>query len=134
MIWQDILLERTVTPSGLRDGIVAAGLAGNAEAVEIVDSMDGVSGKPGVNVVCEQIRRGGGDFPLQLAVYVYDVLPNEATEVVARFAQAVGCRCLISDDSEAPYRMLLLAPGELPLVVDVDPNALDEREEYILTR
>jgi hypothetical protein len=133
MIWNEILLDRMASAPELRRAIRAAGLARSDAAVNVVDSMETVDRPHGVSVVCELTVRGG-KFPLQISVYLYEDAPGDAVATLAKFVQSVGCRCLVPAESEDPYQMLLLAPGKSPELVDLDVAALDEREEYLLSK
>ena len=97
----------------------------------VVDAMDDFEWVPGATVVCER-RIRGGQFPLQLTIYTRGISePGEDT--LPKIVSALGIRCLSSDDSENPYQIALLSPGRSAQIVDVDADALDDRDEYVLT-
>lgn len=133
MIWRELLLERQASAEELRQAMVAAGLAADQGAVVVTDSMEVLERPQHVTVVCETWLRGG-QFPLQVGIYLFDREPADAQAALALLVESLGTRGLTSDDSPNPFRMLLLSPGQPARIIDLDVQALEERDEYVLAQ
>lgn len=132
MTWQNVLIEDRASPSRIRAALAQAFGVDEAE-IDTVDAAGAVAPREDVVVQCVyHVMRG--QFPLRIDIYV-DQAPADETGMLQRIANALGQRCLVSDDdTDDPYSMRLIAPGQAPRVVRLDPEALDDRDEHILTK
>jgi hypothetical protein len=75
-----------------------------------------------------------GDFLLKLSIYLLDSkLERFNFKAIARkFCSILSCQCLISDDSVNPYSMFLVKESKDIQLVYLEPEQLDENEEYII--
>lgn len=129
----DVLIDVVVDDEALRVGVAGA-LGIDDSAVFVVDSVEDAPTPRAGTAVCER-RSIGGQFPFLLAVYAYGVpssSPEAEVTAAKRLVQALGCSCLMSDESLNPYSMLLIQPSVEPGVVAIDAGRLDEHGEYWL--
>lgn len=75
-----------------------------------------------------------GDFRTVVAVYVSPLNRcKELMAIVRRLTVLLGTRALVSDESLNPYTMALVEGETSARSVSLDPQSLDERDEYRLS-
>ena len=126
MILGDILLERSISAEELRAAFTEA-FSLPDEQVVIVTSMENAPALRGVTVDTTQI---GGQFPIQLAVYVADAESAELADVATKVAKALAVKALIPSDSDDPYKMVLIQPDGSLSEVDINTHSIAEMGEY----
>jgi hypothetical protein len=123
----------------LDDEEVAATLAAlfavGREDVLIVESVMRLDEPLEVKVLCERFAVGG-DFAMQLSIYVRDprLEHPETLPLVAEFCRRLHCSCLVQDDSPNPYSAVLVSPTGERQAVFLNAERLDEQEEYVIDR
>lgn len=130
MILGDILLERSIPAEELRLAFTEV-FSLSDEQVAIVTSMENAPALRGVTVDTTQI---GGQFPMQLAVYVADAESAELADVATKVAKALAVRTLIPSDSDDPYKMVLIQPDGSLSEVDINTHSIDEMGEYQIVK
>lgn len=132
MMWQDVLIDKTLTLGHIAGGLASAFDVGLGEIVVVND----VGSFPTVGVravVCVVQDLPPGDFTQLLSVYAFGAHANKPIqETVVRFSEGVGCRCLVSDESDNPYAMILLQEAASPLLVELSQAPLDNQGAYVL--
>jgi hypothetical protein len=116
----DFLLAGTVDPETLH---AAMAEAGNAE-VEVVRSIQHAAGNA---PILAEVLDTRGEYRTHVAVY-----GDFGVDQVRAITRALGMPALVADDSSNPYTMIRLDPDGRQEPVDLDAEALDEREEYRL--
>ncbi len=131
MFWQDLLLDRVVDSTTL--GAAVARLMGlEPKQVLVTPSIADAAWPANVKVVVEATRRPG-EFLYRLSIFLYDsALEASPEDFVRGLCTEIQVRCLMSDDSANPYSMLLVDDsGELRQVW-LDPERLDDHDEYVI--
>lgn len=126
MILGEILLDRQIPADRLRAAIASV-FSLSQERVAIVSGMEHAPALTGVTVDTTQL---GGEFPMQLAIYVADEASRDLAEVAARLARLLSSKALIPSDSKDPYKMMLIQPDGAVSEVDIDTDSIDELGEY----
>jgi len=129
MMWHDILIERVVADGELRTALAAAFGIDDTE-VQIVSTLEDFTDK---GMLTAHRRETKGDFRLAVGIHVEPSLQSAiVVEVIRRFCGSLRTRVLISDASVNPYSMRLVTPVGDVTPVFLDPESLDDREEYRL--
>ncbi len=126
MILGDVLLERCIASDTLRAAIARA-FSLPDEQVAIVTSMENAPALAGVTV---DTRELGGQFPMQLAIYVSDAGSVQLVDVTIKLAQELAVRALVPSDSVNPYKMILIREDGSSSEVDIDTHRIDDLGEY----
>jgi hypothetical protein len=130
MMLGDVLLDRQVPIAMLRSAIASV-FSLPEERVAIVSGMENARELTGVTVDATEL---GGEFPMQLAIYVADADSLDLVEVAARIVKGLSIRALIPSDSVDPYKMVLIQPDGTVSEVDIDTHSIDELGEYRVVR
>jgi hypothetical protein len=132
MFWQDVLLDRMFENETL--AVALADVVGTpGQDVLIVDDIAAAQVNESVRVLCERTELPG-DFPLKLSIFLRDrrLERLNPVSVLLRLCAELDCSCLISDDSEDPYTMLLIDGLGLQRRVSIDPDRYRLDEAYVL--
>jgi hypothetical protein len=125
MIWRDIAIDRKVTRVELLSALMNI-FKSKKEDISMVNELEDSEQKPLICVLTEMT----GDFCLMLSFYLNSI-PVDEFSLITSFCKELNCKALISnDDSNNPYSMILAdAEGTLD-EVELDPEKLDDYEEY----
>ena len=130
MNWQDFVIERGVEPADLA-AEVAKAFGVEAGDVYVVESIE--NAPAGAPVIVETTPVAG-DFQCLLSFYVEEKLADkDPLEVARRLCSALKTQVLLPDSSPNPYGMILIDHGLMARLVTLDPDSLDNREEYRLS-
>lgn len=132
MSWHDLLINRNLS----NDEVVAAisqVFSVSPADVLVVDDIAEAEVRKHIRLLCERMPVQG-DFSMKLSIYVRDskLEQLEPKSTVRQFCGVLYCKCLISDSSVNPFSMLLVQESEDIQPVALDPERLDENEEYII--
>ncbi|NET57174.1 MAG: hypothetical protein F6K47_13730 [Symploca sp. SIO2E6] len=131
MIWE-MLIDRNLTADEIATTISDLLLIPLADIL-VVDDITSVNIDLKTKVVCENTAIGG-DFSMMLSIYLRD--PNlgklDIKASTGQFSSMLRCKCLISDESANPYSWLLIQGTTDCQIVYLDPDKLDENEEYLV--
>ncbi|NES18239.1 MAG: hypothetical protein F6K41_04740 [Symploca sp. SIO3E6] len=131
MIWE-MLIDRHLTANEVVTTVSKLLLIPVADIL-VIDDITSVRVDLKTKVVCENTAIGG-DFPMMLSIYLRD--PNlgelDIKASTGQFSGMLRCKCLISDESVNPYSWLLIQGTTDCQIVYLDPDKLDENEEYVV--
>ena len=73
---------------------------------------------------------------MKLSIYVRDSKLEQLDPklIIRQFCCILHCKCLMSDSSVNPFTMLLVQESKDIQTVSLNPDRLDENEEYILMK
>lgn len=98
----------------------------------VVDDITEADVTKHICLVCEHMPVQG-DFSMRLCIYVHDSkLEQLDSNTIKQFCSILHCQCLILDSSVNPYTLLLVRESGKIQPVAVDPERLNENEEYII--
>jgi hypothetical protein len=87
---------------------------------------------PDRRVMCHVSHLPSGAFRTVLSFHEGEFSALPRLETVKRLCVILRCDCLISDDTLNPYAMVLVdRQGESVLIL-LDPDRLDEQNEYVI--
>ncbi len=118
----DFLLERAVTDGALRRALAEVSGAG----VEVVREIEDASGEAELLAQVFGVR---GEFKTHVATFGRR---DFGVDDVRALSRVLDMPALVPDGSVNPYAFVLLGPDGSEAAVTVDPESLDEREEYRL--
>jgi hypothetical protein len=139
MLWEEILLSRSVDDAELLQALSAA-LGVPRDSVLVVATMADAP-PPGKHTRCVVVERTPtrGDFVLQLSIYVFDQAlldrlghADQALAAVRQICAVLECDGLISDDSLSPTTWLRIRSSGSMDTISLDGERLDD-DEYVLT-
>jgi hypothetical protein len=130
MIWE-ITLQKEIDEATLK-GALAAALHVSPDEVSVVDSIENA---PSSFPVVAERRSIGGDFPCHLSLYMGEAFAStDELEGARTLCTLLDVQALISDKSLNPYMWLLIDKVAEPRPLEVDQEALDERNQFCLSR
>jgi hypothetical protein len=99
----------------------------------VVDDITEVEVSKHIRLVCERMLVQG-DFSMRLCIYLHDskLKQLDSKLTIKQFCGILHCQCLISDSSVNPYTRLLVRESGKIQPVALDPERLNENEEYII--
>ena len=133
MIWEDVILDREVVDGELAETLSQL-LQVDPQRVLVVDEVAEANPGKDTVLICEK-GPVSGDFRLLLSLYVLDesFVPRDRASFFVSLSSNLECRCLVADNSDVdPYVMLLVEPGGSLRRVSLDPERLDQHDEYAL--
>lgn len=132
MFWNDLLVDRNLSNYELVTAISQIFNVLSAEVL-VVDDIAEAEVSEDVRLLCERTPVQG-DFSMKVFIYLYDseLKQLDSVSTVKQLCTMLHCKCLMSDDSINPYSMLLLQESENTQTAFLDPEKLDEYEEYIM--
>lgn len=131
MIWNDFLIDRNLSNDEVVATISQVFSVSPADVL-VVDDIAEADVSESIRLLCERMSVQG-DFSIRLSIYLRDSkLELEPNSIIRQFCGMLHCKCLISDSSVNPYSMLLVQESEDIQPVALDPERLDENEEYII--
>ena len=130
MVWQDLLLDRWIDGPALGRALATV-FDVEQQSVLVVDDVANLTLEVvGVKVLAERTRRGG-QFPLQLSVYVRDEAVwrrvqefDEIVRLVRELCALLRSSCLITGDAQDPEEDFLIRPTGDLLRVTLDHDEL----------
>jgi hypothetical protein len=130
VVWEAIHCDRKVSPEALTAGICQA-LGITPDDLSLADTIDQADQSARVLVAA---RSRPGDFPMTVDIISGDEELEERIDDDSLRAMCIhwGCRGLLSDGGDNPYRMLLVGAEEAGEAVYIEVRAFDDREEIIL--
>ncbi len=134
MIWQDVLVDRTLTDHEVI--ITLADLFSIASTeVLVVPEIPSVPVSEHTRIMCERTSMLG-EFPLMLSIYLRDPRLEllDRSILLLQFCSKLRCRCFVGDDSLNPYSGVLFQEARPPEHVFLDAEKLDYSDEYIIQR
>jgi hypothetical protein len=133
MLWDELYVDIALEPDRVRSGAAVA-LAIPGERVVVVQDI-GAAKPPKPGQVTIELRTWPGPFARRLGLYFESgaTPPKDKARARARLLETLECRALTSDDSVDPYRFVLLHGDGRTEPVIVDPTALDERNELVIS-
>jgi hypothetical protein len=131
MIWQDIVVQRSLSDHELLMGLAASFGVGLHEVL-VCQSKDGFpEPKEDTKVVCISFERAKG-FRMVLSLYTYFDPPRQIDPIALTriFARTVQTECLLAEDSPNPYTMIRVRPTGEVVKAKLDVDRLDDEGEY----
>jgi hypothetical protein len=129
-MWADVLLDVQADESRLATAFASAFDAPIGD-VCVVRSIE--AAPLGVPILVA-VRDVAGEFRVLLSVSTCDSYSSSpVVGVVSRVCRTLGGRALIAEESEDPFRMLLVGERREVASVSLDPEALDRDEYRLLT-
>lgn len=133
MYWEDLLLDRQLTPDKLTKWLAATfSVPEDAIVVASEESKVPVSNE---TQILSEFSTAKGEFPLHVAVFTrrpeLDAIKVEPA--VADLCRQFNLYALVSDDTPNPYRMILVTPSGHRKAVHLDVDALDDEDRYVIT-
>jgi hypothetical protein len=134
MSWHDLLIDRNLS----KDEVLAAMsqvFSVSPTDVLVVDDIAEAEVSEHIRLLCERMPVQG-DFSMKLSIYVRDSELEQLDPklIIRQFCCILHCQCLISDSSVNPYLMLLVQESGDIQPVSLNPDRLDENEEYIIIK
>lgn len=132
MIWQEFLVDTTLTDAEVRDGLGQLFQVPH-QNILVTDDIAEVEVTTQVQILCE-ITPVSGDFSLKVSVYLRDPdLEQYGNELnIKQLCGILRCKCLLPDTSPNPYSWHLIEGLDNEWQVYLDPIKLDENEEYCI--
>jgi len=129
----DILVERRLTKEELTAALSALLSLSPDRIVPYKDWQDLPEKPDQTKVYCRFWHPQGGEF--HTVINLADSLLHGLTRnpTASRFAELLGCRLLVCDNSVKPYSFLLYGSKGDFEHVSVDPEAMD-RDEFVINR
>ena len=126
MIWRDLIINYEPCDRELIS-VFSHVFDVDETQIEIIDSLENASFDVAVICVLTMLP---GLFCTMLSFYLDFTLDDEIF-VISQICKQLKCNALISDDSTFnPYSMILVNSEGNLTKVEVNPNKLDEAEEY----
>lgn len=127
----DLVLEKNVDDASLRRALASC-LNVPEDRVAVIDDV-GQYPEPSLADVVGVTSRVSGEFSRLVSIQSKTLeLPyDRLLAPLQRLCEVLGTRCLAPDDGSDPYVMWLLAPGDHPKLVGVDPVSLDENRYVV---
>ena len=134
MSWHDLLINRSFSNDEVVTAISQV-FSVSPAYVLIVDDIAEAEVSEHIRVLCECLP-AQGDFSMKLFIYVCDSkLAQLDPELgIKQFCCILHCKCLMSDSSVNPFTLLLVQESGDIQPVSLNPEQLDENEEYILMK
>ena len=134
MFWEDLLVDRHPTDDEIGTALAAA-FAIPREDVAVVDGPIEDAVDANARILGERFVMAG-DFPTRLSVYVRDATLErfDRMATVRRLCAELDAKCLVSDESVNPYTMILLTASGTEQAVALDPERVDDHDEYVLAK
>jgi hypothetical protein len=126
MIWRDLVLS---CHPGVEKLVSTLAEVFNLEenAIHVTIALE--DAKSDVSVICVRSELSG-QFCLLLSFYVSFSIDDEIA-ILTAICEKLSCQILISnDDTLNPYSMLLINPEGILYEVKINPDKLEQQEEY----
>ena len=132
MMWNDLLIDRDISKDEVVTAISQVFSVSPANVL-VVDDIAEAEVSEHIRLLCERMPVQGG-FSMKLSIYIRDskLEQLDPKSTIRQFCGVLHCKCLISDSSVNPFSMLLVQESEDIQPVALDPERLDENEEYII--
>lgn len=129
MIWRDIIIN--CRPENVE---IVSALAKifdiREDKIDVIDAIENSQSNQSVICVLFELF---GHFCLMLSFYLDFKVDNEIL-LIAQICDELNCEALITNDNtENPYSMFLVDGEGKSCEVSIDPDKLDEYEEYKIT-
>ena len=134
MIWQDVLVDRSLTDHEIITTLAAL-FSISATEILVVPEIPSVPVSEHTRILCERVAMQG-EFPLMLSIYLRDerLETQNRSAFLLQFCGRLHCRCFVGDDSSNPYSGELFQEFGLPEHVFLNAEKLDYDDEYILQK
>ena len=127
----DLIIEKTVDNATFRRAL-ASSLELPEDRVVVIDDVGQYPEPSAADVVCVT-SAVSGQFSKLVSIQAETCrLPHDtALDLMRQLCELLDTRLLVPDQGLNPFCMWLLAPGEAPRQVGMDPVAMDE-DRYVL--
>jgi hypothetical protein len=134
MYWQDILLDRKVLDTEISAAFCRV-FSISPPYVSIIEDITNTNLDGQIKVAIERMS-AKGDFPLRLAIYLYDTRLEQLDNltIVGQLCGMLHCKCLVNGSSPNPYLMLLVRGVGIYQPVYVDADRLNDGDEFVVSR
>ena len=134
MIWQDVIVNRKLTSDEVTWGICQLFSLESSEVL-VVDDIYKAKISENVKVICESTSISG-EFCMLISIYLRDpkLAHYSVRRTIGRCCKILNCTCLISDESNNPYSMLLVHSCKDYKKVFLDVERLDNHGAYVVSR
>ncbi len=140
MIWQDVLINRSLTEQELASGLATI-FAVDPASISVVDEIVALTDDDlaPIQILGERSPMAG-EFSLLLTVILrtpsLQVFAEERGDLplLQSLCDVWNVDALVDDGTVNPYRWLLLRPRQEPQVVKIDADQLAEHDAYVLVR
>lgn len=130
MVWEALHCDRIVEQAALASGVAAA-LGIPAKDLSVADAIENADSNAKV-LVAARPREGEFLMTVDIISGDDDVAERIDHDALRNMCTRWGCRGLVGDGSENPYRMILFSPGGADEAVYIEPEAFDERDEITI--
>lgn len=132
MIWNEFLVDRNLSKDEL-EATISQVFSVSPREILVVNDIAEAKVDKNIRIICERLPLRG-DFLMRLSIYLHDSQLKQLDPklVIKQFCCILHCKCLISDDSVNPFTMLLVQESKDIQPVALDPEKLEENQEYIM--
>jgi hypothetical protein len=132
MSCQDILINRSIEFNKIQTALSQI-FAINSSDILVVDEVPQTPIQESTRILC-QAQEISGDFKQLVTIYLRDDSLNSllTSDTISKLCQRLKCECLISDDSDNPYSMILIRGENDYQTAYLLPEYL-EQEQYVLS-
>lgn len=126
MLWEDVVIDRNVRNEDLQRTFSRV-FDIDASELFVTGDIEGATIADNVRVLLAT-SPVSGDFSLKISIYLRDnlMVPVDRLACLKRICLELRCRCLVSDDTLNPLRMLLLSRCSNSEVADCAVNIQDD--------
>lgn len=120
-------------PADMVQRVIAMALSVDPATVVMIQSVDELARSTTGSTCCLLTRRGG-QFAQTMEIYPSSRLTLPEEELARTVCVVLNCRALISGEGANPYAWNLVDQHGSIVPVFVEPEALDDRNEFVLAQ
>jgi len=121
----DVVVERQLSNAEARQAICSLWSLREDEILVVNDLAELVSMNDPRRVLCHKWHIEGGQFATVLSFHEGEFMDQSSEATAERLTQILRSRCLVSDASDNPYRMVMFNGDGQAQVVNLNPDKLD---------
>ncbi len=128
----DVVVERHTSNEETRQAICLLWNLREDEILIVNDLAELVAARAPRRVLCHNWDIKGGQFATVLSFHEGEFMEQPREETAEKLSQILRCRCLVSDASDNPYKMVMFNGTGKAQLVNLNPEKLDN-EVYEIT-